>query len=322
MGVDNISEELFSTLMPYASNKVKQARANPTLGFVHYTSADALLKILQSGEVWFRNSSMMNDFSEVEYGLQRLRLAWGSDAGVELRRMLEESHPGVIRRLTDYHNGWQPQYTKQTYLFSVSEHLESENNLGRLSMWREYARNSGVALVLRTDAFNSETQLLKAYTVPVMYADQSDFLRNFEKIRDSLRDNAVEFSRLSPEKLFSSLFQVFRFITLSTKHPGFAEELEWRVVYNPTMESSPYFTERIVSLGGVPQKIFALGLEEIGDAEEELDLSLNALVDRVIIGPTEYQETIGEAVVRAMGDAGVSDAESKVTYSNIPVRTD
>jgi hypothetical protein len=40
--------------------------------FVHYTSAETALKIIQNEQVWMRKSLVMNDFMEIEYGLECL----------------------------------------------------------------------------------------------------------------------------------------------------------------------------------------------------------------------------------------------------------
>ncbi len=320
MGVDNMSEESFRSLMPYASRKLTEAKGSPDLGFVHYTSAEAALNILNSREVWFRNSSTMNDYSEVEYGLERLAEAWNSPIGSELKELLNSFNSGAVDQLVNFHNGWQADYSEHTYLFAVSEHLPQEDDYGRLSMWREYARRSGVALVLNRQPFESDTNLLKAYTVPVMYADAAKFAENFSAIRDAVRERAHEFANLIPEALWPPFFQAFRFMSLSTKHPGFSEELEWRVVYNPSFEDSPFFKERIVTIGGVPQRIHALGLAKIEEDGEVLDLSPNALIKKIIVGPTLHQSTIKDALIAALEIAGVEDAEDKVTTSDIPVR--
>lgn len=262
----------------------------------------------------------MNDYSEVEYGLERLADAWNSAIGSELKELLNQYSTEAVDNLVNFHNGWQADYSSHTYLFAVSEHLPQENEYGRLSMWREYARRSGVALVLNRQPFETDTNLLKAYTVPVMYADAAKFEENFAHIRDSVLERASEFKALTPDALWPPFFQAFRFMSLSTKHPGFSEELEWRVVYNPSLEASPYFKQRIVSIGGVPQRIHALSLTKLEDDDQVLDLSPNALIKKIIIGPTLYQTTIRDALIVALETAGVENAESKVTTSDIPVR--
>lgn len=321
MGIDNISDDWVQWFMPHTYERLSEVRAEGDLCFAHYTSAEALLNILRSRQVWFRNAGTMNDFSEVEHGLTMLAEAWESEPGKDLRQLLDGLNDGMVDELVAHHNGWQPTYTEQTYLFAVSEHKHSDADYGRLSMWREYARKSGVALLLNREPFETDTNLLKAYTTPVMYVLKDEFIANFDRIRSAVRDNRDDLAKLDPALLVGAVFQAFRFMALSTKHPGFEEEREWRVIYNPTMESSPYFQERIEVIGGVPQKFYALKLETIESDGQTLDLSPNALVQKVIIGPTLYQRTIGEAIVHALTSAGVEDAGNKVTYSNIPVRT-
>lgn len=45
------------------------------------------------------------------------------------------------------------------------------------------------------------------------------------------------------------------------------------------------------------------------------------LIDRVIIGPSNYPIPIGEAFVAALQEAGMKDAATRVFASNIPLRT-
>lgn len=323
MGVDNIGQDLVGALMPYASETAEAAKLTAEksgLYFAHYTSSDAFLKILNSNEVWFRNAAVMNDFMEVEYGLRLLTEAWEHPVGRELKSVLDRIEPSIFPQIMNYHNGWQPSYAAHTYLFSLSEHAPKENKHGRLSMWREYARNAGVAILFNNEVFRSETNLLKAYTVPVMYANTKQFISNFEQILERIKRHEAEISGLAPEILFNAVFQSMRFMALSTKHPGFGEEREWRVIYNPQLESSPFFTNRVEVIGGIPQRIHALQLKEIAEFGETLDLRMSSLLHRVIIGPTAHRNTTQDAIIQALSNAGITEPEKKVTFSDIPVR--
>jgi len=321
MGIDNISPGMFDKLMPYASEQTEKAKLNSGLNLVHYTSSEALINILNSREIWLRNAATMNDYSEIEYGLKLIDFTLESEIGNKFKKLIEELHPGIGDKLSAYHGGWKQHYERETYLLSVSEHPDSEDQFGRLSMWREYARQSGVAFVIHKTPFETETNLLKAYTVPVMYADQGQFSKQFEEITEVIDRHRSYFSDVPFLSFFNSVFQVLRFMTVSTKHPGFEEEMEWRVVHHPSMESSPHIQQRVEIINGVPQKICALSLKEISDGIEKLDLSLDSIVRRVIIGPTNFKSTIIDAVSQALGDAGVKDADARVGYSEIPVRT-
>lgn len=82
---------------------------------------------------------------------------------------------------------------------------------------------------------------------------------------------------------------------------------------SPLMESS---TEII---GGVPQIVYKFPLDgTVSDALRGLDLS--RILDGLIIGPSPYPWVMKEAFVAALLKAGVTDAESRVFVSNIPIR--
>src|SRR5262249_7156591 len=47
--------------------------------FVHYTSAEAALKIIRSKRLWMRNTTCMADYSEVQHGVEMLRKVFSND---------------------------------------------------------------------------------------------------------------------------------------------------------------------------------------------------------------------------------------------------
>ena len=73
-----ISPELMETLlkleaifMPHSTarrNVLYENRTKDYARFVHYTSADAALKIIKSKRVWMRNTTCMSDYREVQHG--------------------------------------------------------------------------------------------------------------------------------------------------------------------------------------------------------------------------------------------------------------
>jgi hypothetical protein len=94
---------------------------------------------------------------------------------------------------------------------------------------------------------------------------------------------------------------------------------EWRVIYSPTVEQSPYLTKEIRVVKGVPQPIYKIPLKDI----PEIGLTAAAiptLLNRVIIGPTQYPLALHEAFVDLLTEAGVQDPAAKVCVSDIPLR--
>jgi hypothetical protein len=68
---------LESIFMPYArSQRIKfltdASGIRPSARFVHYTSAESALKIIESKRVWMRNTTCMADYREVQHGFEIL----------------------------------------------------------------------------------------------------------------------------------------------------------------------------------------------------------------------------------------------------------
>ena len=98
----------------------------------------------------------MNDFLEVQYGLQRLYRAYGqTEAGTRFQAALNGIFQGITADIEKLFNGWTPHFQVNTYLTCVSEHENKEDTFGRLSMWRAYSETTGVALVLHKQITSS-----------------------------------------------------------------------------------------------------------------------------------------------------------------------
>ena len=63
--------EKFRMFHPHAYKRTFDAITRGTR-FVHYTSADSALKIINGNHVWARSISTMNDYMEIQYGLDCL----------------------------------------------------------------------------------------------------------------------------------------------------------------------------------------------------------------------------------------------------------
>src|SRR5258708_31961153 len=67
--------QLEKIFMPQARRQRIQAgfddeQIRTPIRFVHYTSAEAALKIIKSKRLWMRNTTCMVDYREVQHGLQ------------------------------------------------------------------------------------------------------------------------------------------------------------------------------------------------------------------------------------------------------------
>jgi hypothetical protein len=287
--------------------------------FVHYTNANAAMGILQSKTIWMRNSSCMNDVSEVRYGLERLWKTYrDTEAGKQFRQVLNGIYSGFSDEIEKRFNDWTPQFLTSTYLTCLSEHQDDEDEHGRLSMWRAYGETTRVALVIKSSVLLNPADGLGAYSSPVAYLNDRQFEERFAEIAHNISSEAEFLRGQERENIVNRIFHMLRFATLSTKHPGFAEEREWRVLYGPMLEESPYITHEIIALNGVPQLVYKLPLENIDKVG--LVAAIPAILDRIIIGPTQFPVALGWAFQQLLADAGVTDADKRISLSRIPLR--
>jgi Protein of unknown function (DUF2971) len=315
--------KLYEIFFPYAHEKQLAAKANNTR-FVHYSSADAAMKMITNREVWMRKASCMNDFSEIDYGSLCLRAALRSAEGNRLVEVLERLFPGLCREVAQIFDHWLPWRLENTYLTCFSEHRSpDEDVLGRLSMWRAYGGGTGVAVVTTATPFLTESHALRAYTSPVGYFTEAQFRQRLADVVSRIEANEPFLQGIDREEVKIRLFNMYLYAATCTKHPGFKEELEWRIIHHPDLYPSPHLTKSIETIRGVPQLVFKIHLRNI-PAEipiERLDgIEIPELVERVIIGPTQHPTVIREAFIMELSAAGVRDAARRVVISDIPLR--
>lgn len=322
----NIQKIVRETFFPYATRKMDAMRQDATR-FVHYTSAENALNIIDGNQVWLRNTNLMNDYREVQHGERCVLDAWNDDnVGARLRDALAKVSDGLPAKILNQFITGERLRSLETYMIAVSEHgnAQSREDLyGRLSMWRAYGGNTNVAFVFKNDPFISESDALNAYTSPVLYADSEGFKPAIMEVVEKVERN-IGMLRLAGEDATSHLMlSALHFAVLSTKHPGFAEEREWRVIYTPnfslTGSKASRLESKIVCIGGVPQRIYSLKLENVPE-EGFLGATLPELLEEIIIGPTQFPWPIYDALVEKLKLAGVPNAENKIRVSNIPLR--
>lgn len=309
--------------MPRATKKLLAVANDPSIRFVHYTTADSFKQMLASGSIWMRNARGMNDLTEVTNGHSRIRGALFTDGRIDrLRSALDALHPGsaLSDAILSHVDGHMNSLLHDTYITCVSEHDPSEDSIGRLSMWRAYTEGSvGVGLVLNTEAFKSETDVLGVYSSPVSYLRDAEISADIEQIVANIDRERLWLSTQKPDLIVSWGFAMFLFGMTCLKHPGFAEEREWRIIHNPTLYPSQEVRPEVVSLSGIPQRIYRIPLRDYPE-RGFVGASPNRLIARVIIGPSNYGPIVRQALIDCMADAGIRDPESRIINSEIPLR--
>ncbi|MGD9915556.1 MAG: DUF2971 domain-containing protein [Rhizobiaceae bacterium] len=309
---------LLSILNPYAVRQYQRV-VSDRIRFVHYSSAEAAMKMIGNGEVWMRRASLMNDFREVDYGIECLSSAYRSQHGDRFKKMVDDHFPGIRQEVEQLINDWSPMLADETFITCMSEHDDREDEIGRLSMWRAYGGRTGVAIVLNPTPFFSTTDALKAYSSPVAYFTKGEFVQHFEELVACMNREMPFLKTCGQETVRGYLFNAFKLSLLCTKHPGFREEREWRVYYSPKISRSSVISEDLVSLSGLPQHVQKIPLRNIPQ-EGLLGIDPKELIDRVIVGPTEFPFALKEVFVDLLQGKGVADPRSRVLVSHIPLR--
>lgn len=305
----------------FASHVVERRKRFETGGrLVHYTNAEAAYKIIKSRRIWLRNASMMNDFSEIQHGLHCLTNAWASEAGLKLQAMLNRIKDGLHNELATLFDGHTDAMKLGTFIISLSEHDDDEDELGRLSMWRAYGARAGVALVLNNTTFAAVTDAMKVYSAPVFYHSVAQFEAWFAGWADGLLAAEAQLGEVDPVSIQTWMFYALRSFALCTKHPGFAEEREWRVFYSTTFEGeTEWVTPEVETIGGVPQLVMKLSLHDNTD-KGVTGVAPATLFNRVIIGPCEHPLQVRASIAMALADAGIEEPLAHMWMSYIPLR--
>jgi hypothetical protein len=312
-------DRLNQILMPSALEAHERAKSG--LRFVHYTSAQSALEIIKSQCMWMRNATCMNDYNEMRHGLHCLFDAFSSDAGKAFNAALDGCYPDLAKELGETFAAHAPSLLEQTYFSCVSEHSDDEELYGRLSMWRAYGSSTGVALVFNNGPFVRPSNALQTWTTPVAYIDTHGVRGQVQTIAERMEADRALLQQLPRDMLLNAVFRTLVFAVVSSKHEGFKEEREWRVVHLPTIwPSAPQRLPRdTVSLGGVPQPIYKIPFVDY-PAEGFVGATIPDLVDRIIIGPTQYPVAIRTALGLELEKAGVANPIDRISCSNVTLR--
>lgn len=293
----------------------------------HYTTESTLMQIIRNKEIWLRNTSRMNDSMEIKYGVNGLAkaLAENGNAG-SFRSFLMYVFDGdtsYVDRISNIisERGYIDHYI--TYIACLSEHHmqpnDHENKYGRLSMWRAYGNPSGVSLLFKSSILNlpqgviifSPVEYWEQNEITMAVTDKIEFLHSREKeIREEIKQNPSY-----KDDFLYLMIRMLLFAIISIKHPSFAEEREWRLIYHPTASDDLSYADGIVvkdvvNIRGSIEEIYKIKLS-IGNYK------LNKLLDSIMIGPNNHPFVTKRAIEKLLKDEDMS--EISVIPSNVPL---
>lgn len=323
---DSDDHALQLALFPYEAERVRDLAASGRK-LAHYTNAHVAHSIISEAEIWMRNVQVMNDFSEVQHGIACMTYARDQGLVGQLFQAVDATHAGLSQEIAELYDGWKTSFLFDTYITCLSEFAaplmpdgtaNPENTYGRLSMWRAYGGDNGVALIVNPYFLTEGGDLGNVFTSPVFYGDVVAFAGQFARMVAGIEAIPDVLRRCDREALRDSVFNALRFAVLSVKHAGFKEEEEWRVIYTPRMGESPYLKQSVKTVRDVPQVVHTLQL--VDDEATGVRLTPAGLIDEVLIGPCEYPLTLRQTFFDALYRAGVADPASRIRQSGIPLR--
>lgn len=288
----------------------------------HYTSLDVLEKILETNEIWCSNPLFMNDIEEVRFGISK-----GSDLVFGNREIGEacgsDGRARIFERtFNHYLEIFENEQVFDTYVFCLSEHGRDDHN-GILSMWRGYgADGNGAAIVFDAGRFE-ERQKSPLIVGKVHYGSGQERVAwlngTLSKCAEIIRETKIPDNKLHLAAY--ALFERIKLFALFSKHHGFAEEQEWRIVYvrerDIEKKLDAMFDYTIGHRGIEPKLKFKVAPIE---GVTSNDLSLEKIIERIILGPSLSSPMAKTAVLRMLDRLNRSELKEKVHASTIPFR--
>lgn len=288
----------------------------------HYTSIQVFEQIITSNEFWFSNPLFMNDLEELEFGMNEGAAEFYSNQALKNACGSDQRYFCLINNFQNIFRQFETNHMLNTYVMCFSEHKPSDKD-GRLSMWRGYANGgAGVAIVINTQKLNADPNS-PLIIGKVHYGTRDERLG---WIKDKIHDisQLVMTHANTNDHLFEiALAWFFRLksFSLFTKHSGFNEEQEWRVVYmsdrDPKKKYEKYFSHIATNRGIEPKLKFPI---KPIDEETNQDLSLEMIVDRIILGPSISNVLGVNALKQMLNNVGQKALADRVIASEIPFR--
>lgn len=290
----------------------------------HYTSVAVLDGMMGTNEIWFSNPLYMNDLEELRFGMIEGAKAFRTSQELRAAFQDESAFDSMMEHFNNLFEAFETKHAFDTYIMCLAKH-EPENNDGLLSMWRGYGSGgSGVAIVFDTAQINfSESSPL--IIGAVKYATREERLAWIASKIKGLADVIID-TTLGDEELYYIAYywiERLKVFALFTKHSGFHEEQEWRIVYMSQRDEGEKLKSMlgyaITPRGAVEPKLKFQVKPLEGLFGEHL--SLENIVDRIILGPTTSTVLAATSVRRMLSHRGKQVLAEKIVPSSIPFRS-
>lgn len=328
MTLDNTEQAKKSTLEEIIAHEIwgdlDEERSFPQTRplLAHYTSIQNVENILRGKELWLSNPLLMNDLEELKFGVLEGAKLFRESTSLIKACEASCSHAALIAKFDEYVTALDTRDALDIYIFCFSLHTPNDND-GRLSMWRGYGNNGGgAALVFDTAKFDPVEDSPLTLS-PVIYANTADRLNwiraKIDKIAEIISSGLVPTTEIPT--LSITFFLRLLMFSLHTKHEGFKEEKEWRLVYISTLDTDGHGKSMLSyhnSDRGIEPKL-KLKLTNNPNLTPK-DFNLDSVIHQIILGPTASSLLSAKALERMIDGYGLFSLSKKITPSSIPYR--
>jgi len=288
----------------------------------HYTSVAVLDGMMANDEIWFSHPLYMNDLEELRFGMIEGANAFRNSAELRAAFTDDQLYDSLMVHFNNLFVEFDTKHVFDTYVMCLANH-KPEDNDGLLSMWRGYgAGGSGVAIVFDTTkiSFNESSPFIIG---AVRYATRAKRLEWIETKIKGLAELVVGTTPSDEELFYIAHYWIERLkvFSLFTKHAGFHEEQEWRIVYMNERDKEGKLKDMLgyaITPRGVEPKLKFKVKPLEGLFGEHL--SLEGIIDRIILGPTTSTVIAANSVKRLLQHKGKPALAEKIVPSTIPFR--
>jgi hypothetical protein len=325
------------TVDEFAAIWARYSSLNTRLGLItqhraqllaHYTSVATIEQILRTNTIWLSNPLNMNDLQEMRTGIS-LGLQKFAAAAIKAGPTPARTNR-LIDSFTHYLGHFDTTTALDTYIFCLSKHAPGDTD-GLLSMWREYgSRGNGAALVINLQKINF-VQTSPLIIADVTYADNNERERQLEAHLDAWVA-ITQALNLPDDQLHLAAYAAFifiRLVALTTKHCGFLEEREVRVISVPEQDPNGYLAPCLdyhVGPRGVEPKLkykFGVTYPPTRGALSAEQLQAGPLVNLlefILLGPTGSSILSQRSFIRMLEKNNLHAFADRVYPSSIPLR--
>jgi Protein of unknown function (DUF2971) len=288
----------------------------------HYTSIQTFEQIVSKEQFWFSNPLFMNDLEELKFGMTEGASELHHSKAIRDACRTQENYEKLLQRFDDLFNDFDSNHVLNTYVLCFSKH-EPEDNDGLLSMWRGYGNSGlGVALVIDTGKMeaNNDSPLIIG---KVHYASKADRKKWISEKLTQLAEVISLHATVENDYFDAAWAWLYRLKTfaLFTKHHGFHEEQEWRMVYMSDRDQKQSFQKYFGHLAtnrGIEPKL-KLPIKPVPEFKTQ-NISLATLVDRIILGPSISSALAVSSVRQMLMNIAQMNLAERVVASEIPFR--